>query len=302
MYFYTAFNLRLQSEIELPDLIPLGPIVAVDADLSIRFGPVDQPPGENDRTGAFSETNGAITLSLPKEGRFLFNKGEEIILDPRPELDPSSLNLFMLGAALNIALYQRGLWVFHASVVAISGKAVAFLGSQHAGKTTMAMALLGRGHQLLSDDLLALRKEDKRILAIPAFPRMKLWPDTAATLGVPIDGLPRVSTNTDKRTLSLKEGFCPEVFPLDRVYILETGEHIQIEKLPPKEAQLQLMTHWDLSKFGFRFLQGKRLAACFAQCGEIARQVPVCRLTREASLSSLSRLADMVEDDLDNDS
>ena len=274
MFFYTAFNLRLRSELELPDLIPSAADDSRETDLSIRFAPVPPPSCENGSTGAFSETNGAITLSLQKEGRFLFNNGVEIVLDPHPELDRSSLNLFMLGAGLNIALFQRGLWVFHASVVAISGRAVAFLGLQHAGKTTMAMAMLRRGYQLLSDDLLALRREGTQILAIPAFPRMKIWPDTAETLRVPIDGLPRVSTNTDKRTLSLKEGFCLDEFPLERVYILETGEEIQITKLPPKEAQLELMNHWDLSKFGFGFLQGKRLAACFSQCGEIAKRIP----------------------------
>lgn len=298
MYFFTAFDLDIGSELELPDLPYPTSIPPITPNLSIRFGSVPPPPGENDRSGAFSESNGALTLSLPKEGRFLFNRGEEIVLDPRPDLDRSYLNLFMLGAGLNIALYQRGLWVFHGSVVSIAGRAVAFLGIPHAGKSTIAMALVERGHQLLSDDLLALRKEGDEILAIPAFPRMKLWPDTAATLGIATDSLPLVKPDMDKRTLSLKQGFSSDTLPLARVYILETGQQIELTRLPPKEAQLQLMAHWDLSKFGFNFLRGKRLADCFAQCGEIAKHLPVCRLTRETSLATLSALADRVEEDL----
>ena len=294
---YTAYGVALDSEVDLPELRTRPYVEGSEPDLSIRLCAVPPLPNEDGRAFIHSEMEGELRFFSRAEGRFLYRAGREILLDPVPEMAPSALRLYILGAGLNIALFQRGLWVFHASVVCIEGKAVAFLGHPHAGKTTMAATLHRRGHTLLSDDVLAIRMTEDGPLALPGFPRFKLWPDSAEALGVEAETLPRIKEDMDKRSCAVARRFREEPAPLVRMYILGEGPAPEIALLNPRQAHLELIPYWDLSKFGAAFLQGRRLGTCFLQCGELARRVPVSMLTRTTDLADLPRLADLVEND-----
>ncbi len=294
---YTAYGVALDSEVDLPELRTRPYVEGSEPDLSIRLCAVSPLPNEDGRAFIHSEMDGELRFFSRAEGRFVYRAGREILLDPVPEMGPSALRLYILGAGLNIALFQRGLWVFHASVVCIEGKAVAFLGHPHAGKTTMAATLHRRGHTLLSDDVLAIRMTEDGPLALPGFPRFKLWPDSAEALGVEAETLPRIKEDMDKRSCAVARRFREEPAPLVRMYILGEGPAPEIALLNPRQAHLELIPYWDLSKFGAAFLQGRRLGTCFLQCGELARRVPVSMLTRTTDLADLPRLAELVEND-----
>lgn len=294
---YTAYGVALDSEVDLPELRTRPYVEGSEPDLSIRLCAVSPLPNEDGRAFIHSEMDGELRFFSRAEGRFLYRAGREILLDPVPEMAPSALRLYILGAGLNIALFQRGLWVFHASVVCIEGKAVAFLGHPHAGKTTMAATLHRRGHTLLSDDVLAIRMTEDGPLALPGFPRFKLWPDSAEALGVEAETLPRIKEDMDKRSCAVARRFREEPAPLVRMYTLGEGPAPEIALLNPRQAHLELIPYWDLSKFGAAFLQGRRLGTCFLQCGELARRVPVSMLTRTTDLADLPRLAELVEND-----
>jgi hypothetical protein len=62
----------------------------------------------------------------------------------------------VVAQALPLAAVLQELEVLHASAVALSGRAIAFLGPSGAGKTTLATRLLARGARLLTDDVLAV--------------------------------------------------------------------------------------------------------------------------------------------------
>ena len=294
---YTAYGVALDSEVDLPELRTRPYVEGSEPDLSIRLCAVPPLPNEDGHAFIHSEMDGELRFFSRAEGRFVYRAGREILLDPVPEMAPSALRLYILGAGLNIALFQRGLWVFHASVVCIEGKAVAFLGHPHAGKTTMAATLHRRGHTLLSDDVLAIRMTEDGPLALPGFPRFKLWPDSAEALGVEAETLPRIKEDMDKRSCAVARRFREEPAPLVRMYTLGEGPAPEIALLNPRQAHLELIPYWDLSKFGAAFLQGRRLGTCFLQCGELARRVPVSMLTRTTDLADLPRLADLVEND-----
>ena len=281
----------------MPELRTRPYVEGSEPDLSIRLCAVPPLPNEDGHAFIHSEMDGELRFFSRAEGRFVYRAGREILLDPVPEMAPSALRLYILGAGLNIALFQRGLWVFHASVVCIEGKAVAFLGHPHAGKTTMAATLHRRGHTLLSDDVLAIRMTEDGPLALPGFPRFKLWPDSAEALGVEAETLPRIKEDMDKRSCAVARRFREEPAPLVRMYTLGEGPAPEIALLNPRQAHLELIPYWDLSKFGAAFLQGRRLGMCFLQCGELARRVPVSMLTRTTDLADLPRLADLVEND-----
>ncbi len=62
------------------------------------------------------------------------------------------------------ALSQTGAtWAFHASAVAIGGHGALLLGKSGAGKSSVALAAIGYGAQLLGDDLVRATADDGQI-------------------------------------------------------------------------------------------------------------------------------------------
>ena len=62
---------------------------------------------------------------------------------------------------------RRRIEPFYASAVVLDGGAVAFLGGNGFGKSTLTTAFLGRGYPMLAGSLLAFREKGCEILAYP---------------------------------------------------------------------------------------------------------------------------------------
>ncbi|MEM6475264.1 MAG: HPr kinase/phosphatase C-terminal domain-containing protein [Pseudomonadota bacterium] len=57
--------------------------------------------------------------------------------------------------------------LYQASVVAIEGRALALEGPPGSGKSSLALALIGRGAALIGDDGVALHRDGDRVIAAP---------------------------------------------------------------------------------------------------------------------------------------
>ena len=90
--------------------------------------------------------------------------------------------IHLLHPALSFALIRRRIEPFHASAVILDGGAVAFLGGNGFGKSTLTAAFLGRGYPMLADSLLALREKEGQILAYPGPQWIKLFPEALNAL------------------------------------------------------------------------------------------------------------------------
>jgi hypothetical protein len=83
---------------------------------------------------------------------------------------------FLVGQVLPFAALLSGLEIFHASAVALGGRAIAFAGPSGAGKTSLALALCRLGAGFLADDVIALEiassssAQDVQLLAHPGTP------------------------------------------------------------------------------------------------------------------------------------
>lgn len=78
---------------------------------------------------------------------------------------------FLIAQVLPFAAVVKGLEVFHASAVAIDGRAVALLGPSGSGKTTLALALCELGASFLADDVVAIEPVEDLLVAHPGSPR-----------------------------------------------------------------------------------------------------------------------------------
>jgi hypothetical protein len=76
-----------------------------------------------------------------------------------------------------------GRLVMHASAVELTdGRTVAFTGPSGWGKSTLASAFYQSGHRLLTDDCLLLENRAGVVSVVPAYPSLRLWPDSASEL------------------------------------------------------------------------------------------------------------------------
>lgn len=296
MFSYVTYGLRLCSDLPLPELIAAE---AGAADALVCLGesaPAPDPPGAVD----FSLTDRQTVRIRSKEaGTFWIRGGREIRIEPTPGADEDLLRLFVLGPALAILLYQRGLHILHASAVSLWGRASAFLGYPGQGKSTTAAALVKRGHYLVADDAVAVQidSEGERPRVWPAFPQLRLWPEASDSLGVPSEQLHSLHRTYIKRALRLTNRFSSEPLPLKRLYVLAEGKGRSIERLPPQEAIIELVRH----SFATRLLSQQPGGLHFSRCARLARRLPVHRLTRPRSLTELSHLAELVEQDVARD-
>jgi hypothetical protein len=107
--------------------------------------------------------------------------------------------------------------------VEFGGSAVAFAGSEGAGKSTTAAALAGRGHAVISDDIVAIVEREGSFFVLPAYPYLSLWPESVKMLYGPKKKLPSFSPSYDKRQLVLAENrlrFQERPVPLGAVCLL----------------------------------------------------------------------------------
>ena len=86
---------------------------------------------------------------------------------------------------MGVILLQRKILPLHGSVIAIDGKAYAFVGDSGAGKSTLASAFLNQGYQILTDDVIPIQLNEENIpIVTPSYPQQKLWQESLDQFGV----------------------------------------------------------------------------------------------------------------------
>jgi hypothetical protein len=123
--------------------------------------------------------------------RMVFGDGTEFIIDRRAaevwviwssRVPPDDRTSYLLGPALSFVLCLRGVTCLHASAISIDNRAIAFVGAEGAGKSTIAALFGASGHPVLADDLLAVITKPETFLALPGYPRLRLRPDAVEVL------------------------------------------------------------------------------------------------------------------------
>jgi len=291
LFSYFAYGLGIHSTLPLPELVE----AEAPPDLSIRTGRIactlDQVSPLGTRYHAAPDE---IAWLYPDTGTLLVRQGREIVFDPLPNVDERAMRLLILGPGLAFALHQRGLHVLHASVVALNGGAVAFLGAPGWGKSTLAFALHARGHPVVADDYVGVEWHQAVPLVQPGFPQLKLWPEALSGLGADPERLPPLSAQLSKRAQRVAH-FDALPLVLKRIFVLCEAAAPSIERLAAQEAFVELVRH----SYVVHFLRATGASAeHLRQTARLADTVPVARLRRPRSFGALPQLAALVEQDL----
>ena len=293
-YQYFAYGLNIRSEVFLPELVRS----VAPPDVKIFFGKVYPFEGDVKAQGtSFRAGEKEASLFLPGVGSILVRDGSEIVVDPAPGSDDLSMRSLILDAAMAVLLHQRGFLVMHASSAALVGGAVIFLGYPGAGKSSTVAALHAWGHPVLGDEVIALRVDEGGPIVYPSFPRIKLPPETARSLGCDYEALPRVQPKEEKRSHLVRAGFPKDPLPLKRIYLLEEGDCCRIDPMSPQEAFLEMVRNC----YTAGLLKASGAPSHLLQCGRLIEKVPLRRLTRCRDLDELPNLVKTIEDDLAQD-
>ncbi len=288
MHAYKAYGLTFASELPLPGL-PEG---SGPPDVVIRLAPLSSQELQAKQGGGR-----CVWGRVFNDIQFCIEDGRVMTLDIRRPIGDDVARGYVLGGLLAILLRQRGLLVLHACAVARDGAGVSFMGESGWGKSTLAEFFCQNGYDLLTDDVLAVEMGDgARPLALPSYPQIRLRPGSGAELVDDFEALPHVNTLTAKRIRSGQR--VPEhAVPLRRVYVLDPTYTTagSVEPLSGGEAVVRLLRH---SRVMHVFKDPAFTSRHLAQCGQLARAVPVARLHRVQAVEALPDLLRLVEQDL----
>jgi hypothetical protein len=288
---YRAYGLSIDSELELCDLVAGPP----GNDVRILRDAVEPVPDPCDGSPLWWEADPTrARITFPPVGSFEIRDGSEIVLDVLAGADEAIVRQVVLGPALAVLLTQRGLITLHGSAVAVDGSGVIFLGGAGGGKSTTAGVMHARGHPLIADDAVAIAGTPEAPLLPPGFPRIKLWPEAARSLGIASEQLSELYADLEKRGWSVPEGLAAEPVPPTHVYVLEIGDAVAVEPLRPAEAVIELIRN----AHGVMSMKGVVAGDQLQRTAALAERVKVRRLVRPLALESLSEMAEAVEADV----
>lgn len=310
-FHYTAYGLSIASQRELPELRSLDeagahPNAAAEPGVEIVWNDL---PAPDEMLRVEGE---AALLHFARVCTFRISGGRRIEVSPAHGISDASVRLPLLGAATAILLHQRGLFAMHSSAVCIDGRAALFIGEKGQGKSTLASALYGRGHELLADDIAVITPVSDSsgasstspaalpgaLMVRPGFPQFKLVPDSLkAALNMEEHDLPSVGPLIDKRAHRIRERFALSDVPLARVYILSIGEW-KLERPPVQAALAHVLSQSYAARFGARLLHGEAAARHLAMCSRLVGGGFVRLLQRPRDLGFLAETARRIEEDV----
>ena len=191
---------------------------------------------------------------------------------------PQEIEDTWVRSALPLVVQARGTQVLHASAVACARGAVALCGISTAGKSTLAAALMLRGHPLVADDALGLTvaESNVRVLSLPF--RLRLRPRSARALGLP--GI-------------AAEGPGGGGLPLAAIVLLEPHDEDDAPEIEPVDA-VEAFGALMPQAYCFCLEEGKSyLVEAYLA---VVRLVPVWRLSYPQEIGRLGETADALEE------
>jgi len=282
MFLYKLFNLVIDSDEVLPELVPND---KAGVDIYVRHAsPLEIFPTPLSWFMQWHLPGGELWLSCAKmDGGYLlrFNeltdffvsdKGKQIAYLPKPEIPPETIHHLLLDQVIPLVINLRGGEALHVSAVLTSHGVAAFAGPTGSGKSTLAGVLFNIGYPIVSDDCLVLMEKNKGIYAIPAYPGLRLWGDALSCLFGDNGPHKSVAHYTEKRRVDIKNKksiYSAEPQPFRRLYAIadqpESKEKndIAIERLPSRESFIALVqcafrldiTDHSMLKQQFHFLE-----------------------------------------------
>lgn len=294
MPLYRAFDLTIHSEIPLPELIRLEDDGKVSPDIRVIRSEVAFPELEQTaiyRRGVMARSgatpDGSIYMYWEGITGFRAIEGQTLYVDSYTE-DLDLLSLFTISEALGCLLFQRGLFLLHASSVQVGQEAFCFMGEPGAGKSTTASAFVKHGSRLLSDDLTAIAFDKHNCpYVLPAYPQLKIWENTVVGLDFDPTQLSPVSEGINKFAMIPELDFPERPVPLAQIFFLHKARNRPaLQAVQLTESPVELVRHFPLAT---HLLYGHALQRHFKQSIWCATSASIWRMRRPKDFIALEK-------------
>lgn len=289
---YLLYGLRIAAGGELPlPLLPAGS----EADLEVCYdGRSTQvlAAGQPARREWHAGQSGFYLRYINTHGgwfSFRYNDNSRTLHLAGTE-DWEEIAALLTGLVAAILLRRRGQLVLHGSVVARGGELIAFLGPSGSGKSTLAGALMANGASLVSDDVVVPARRIGGFLAHAGHGRLSLLPDSLSALTPGGVSAASLRARTGGKFWLNAQAFSGE-FPqcharLREIYLLasRSAEHPRAGRvrLPVRDATIALTQQI----YGIDWIAPPGTKELH-DCAELAMEVPVYRLLRPPSFTTL---------------
>ncbi len=217
-YFHKAYGMRFRSEVFWPR-VPISSETGFDVD--IQMGDVPHALSDPKVCGyKFQAKPSQILLQTIHIADFHVTGGEKIIIQPKNGDHRETVQTLLWGWAMAALLHQRDVFPLHGSVIKSGEEAIVFCGPSGFGKSTITMALVKRGFQILDDNMALLFFNDNDVYVHPGIPEIKIH-----TKDVPIAWENQLSVQglfpeSDKLLLDMSRHYFAIPLPVTTVFIL----------------------------------------------------------------------------------
>lgn len=306
-YLYACFGLLLRSNMALPCIAAKGD---APADVEFHFEGVRSLP---DMPGRRQQLSASEYQWRDEDGnwhlryRDVLNHEQvafaisacarRVTVCWTREVVVADIARVVLGPVCGRLLQWQGKLALHGNAVRIDDAAVLFCAQSGGGKSTTSAALVAAGYPLVCDDIATLDFQAPAIQVEHGYPHLRLWPDSAMSLGAAWQDLPTVF----QRTITVGEKcyrdlrarpdlFCAHALPLRAIYLLGPrcgpDEPVKIEAMTPRQAfgvlfaNLYLVAH----------LTPDLIAQFFPDMGVVANRIPVFSVQAPDGLAHLENV------------
>ena len=252
---YAVHGLRIRSPLVLATAV----VSDHDFDVDLTLGPTApvaaaRPPGgrvtaavrSGDAYQFVAVAHGpVVTLRLPGICDFVIGPVPgQVECRPDPAASLELIAILATGLLASYLLIADGHCVLHASAVEIDGSAIALLGRQGIGKTTMAALCCAAGARLVTDDVLRLDTEEG-IECVGGSGHLRLRPHAAWALER-FETPPTTVATVDGRVAVMAPTTAASRVPLATIVLLcpsRTAAAVTVRTIGGAEAFLKVMAH-----------------------------------------------------------
>ena len=291
MAYYHAFGFLIQSDTDLPHLLPADNCEG-EPDVIVRQANLDQYHNILPEGVTTLLRNNAVYFETPI-GQFLVSDGRTIEYEPAGSIPAAHMGAYFMGHCMGGILHQRGLYPIHCSCVADDKRAVIICGDSGAGKSTLAAEFLNNGWKLLTDDVAAIDNIHTIPTVSPSFPSQKLWPHSMDAYGLEKDRVHAFYEREEglKYGVDVTDKFLNEPRPLSLiVWLVPVDDRCSLTTLSGME-KIDLLMYNTYNSF---MLPKEDHSKLFRHRVALSTKVPMVRVHRQNGINTAKQLFDMI--------
>jgi hypothetical protein len=289
-YRYVTYGLAIESELRLLSIDedreessqPAIRIVMGSADWSRELG-LAHPSDDEDWILHSILPDGSIYIRAENVFEAVISRdGRDVTCRIPDSVDRRSVEANLLNFVVSASLTLQGEEPLHATVVDLGGRAVGLLGLSGAGKSTLAACLIGRGADLVTDDMLRVKFDGDLLLAWPGPYRLKLFDDALQKFLAGTTPQGHFNPLSGKVMLQPRATIPTHRLPIPLSCLFHLGDPDQVP--PDGEISASRMTGADLaialisSTMDDRYAAADRLTRQMAFVSRVSRTLPVYAL------------------------